>query len=177
MDIINKYNNILSDLNNLNLNNIFFDLINENNELKVINEKLTHENNNLKNINENITNENIKLNDEISNFNKVSVLQSINKQLNDKMSYITILEKQLANYKSKVSNNIKPNINNIVLEPDSVNINNIILEEIEENYELIKYKNNNYYKELKTNLIYDIKNDKPNKIVGKMRTSGKIKLN
>jgi len=204
MDIINKYNTIIEELNNINMNNVFLNLIEENNNLKIFNNTLSNENINLKLENNKLLNENIKLNDDIENFNKVSVLQSINKQLNDKINYINILEKQLLFYKNKnKEENVKEEIikeeiikeaiikeaiiNEAIIKEENVKEENIKEENVKEenkkmkinmnNFELIEYKDNKYYKEISTNLIYNIKKNKPNIVVGKVRSSGKIKLN
>jgi hypothetical protein len=44
-------------------------------------------------------------------------------------------------------------------------------------YELIMYKNNYYLRDLETSEIYDIKNNKPNQIVGLINSRGKFKFN
>ena len=44
-------------------------------------------------------------------------------------------------------------------------------------YELLLYKNNYYLKNNNTNELYDIKNKKPNKLVGIIKSSGKVKFN
>jgi hypothetical protein len=100
--------------------------------------------------------------DDMSNLTKVSMVQNLNKQLNEKINYITILESQL----EKLKNNSNKDT---VFNPDD-------FEDIN-GYELMMYKNKYYLRDLETNELYNIMNNKPEKIVGFINTKGKPKFN
>jgi len=117
--------------------------------------------------------------DELTNMSKVSMIQSINKQLEEKISYIKILEHQLDKFRAK-----KP-IEAPVVEPTEVStlVSTIATslfdpEEFEEinGYELLVYKKNYYLRDLETDELYSIQSNKPNKVVGLINNKGKVKL-
>lgn len=183
---------------NLDLINTFNDLVQENTKLKQRNLILEKQNS--------------ELNFEITNLNKVSLIQNLSKQLNEKDKYILILESKLANLNDKLINsnpssplqisNKEPviihseslefdsnqkyletipelpepvksveNVSPIDSEPESENeINDI------DNYEVLMYKGQYYYRDLETNEIYDIYKSKPNNIVGYLNEKGKLKF-
>ena len=112
--------------------------------------------------------------DDVSNLTKVSMVQNLNKQLNEKINYITILESQLDKLKNppkKIVENDSINdiIKDIVFNPDE-------FEDIN-GFELMMYKNKYYLRDLETNELYTITNNKPDKIVGFINTKGKPKFN
>ena len=111
--------------------------------------------------------------DDMSNLTKVSMIQSINKQLNEKNNYITILEGQLEKLK-----NIKPKVETITEKPKEQVMKAFDPDNFEEinGYELICYKKKYYLRDLETNELYDIDNNMPNKVVGLISSSGKAKL-
>ena len=102
-DLINKlneYNNIILQENeeykkeNEKFKSIISDYIKKESENMLLLEKYKKENEEYKNkIN--------TLEEDNTNFKKVSFVQSMNKQLTEKMNYITILEGQLQKYKNK----------------------------------------------------------------------------
>ena len=141
--------------------------------------------------------------DDMSNLTKVSMIQSINKQLNEKNNYITILEGQLEKFKNtkiRVEQNVIPEKKSKVEEalpekkskveealpekkskveealPEKELFDSDNFEEIN-GYELICYKKKYYLRDLETNELYDIINNMPNKVVGLISSSGKAKLN
>jgi len=125
-------------------------------------------------------------NDEIVNLTKVSMLQSVNKQLNEKTNYIQILEGQLE--KLRIKQDIKiheePELETSVSqEKEEVEIEETKLEFDPDNFEevngfeLLVYKKNYYFRDLETNELYDIDDNKPSKIVGLINSKGKPKFN
>ena len=76
----------------------FTDLINKLNEY---NNNILQENEKYKKENEEYKNKINTLEEDNTNFKKVSFVQSMNKQLTEKINYITILEGQLQKYKNK----------------------------------------------------------------------------
>ena len=115
--------------------------------------------------------------DELTNMSKVSMIQSINKQLDEKISYIKILESQLD--KLRVKKQIEPTPE-VPCEPvrDAAIAYSFDPEEFEEinGYELLVYKKNYYLRDLETDELYSILDNKPNKVVGLINNKGKVKL-
>jgi len=113
----------------------------------------------LENENSELKNQNKKLLNDIQNLSKVSIISNLDKQLKEKTDYIDLLEKQ---------------------NTEKINIINQLKLELEEykmaNFTLVTYKKINYYINEKTNDVYDIVKEKPNKIVG-IYLNEKIKLN
>jgi predicted RNase H-like nuclease (RuvC/YqgF family) len=171
-DILNK---LLTDINNLynytnenNLSDLFSKINhfeNENTELKNKIEKLE-----LEIINKNdIINKNIE---ETKNFKKVSYTHQLTKQISELSEIIKDLENQLKKNKNEKLEYIQK-----IKKLENEKLNND-LESIEINgYELLLYKNNYYLKNNNTNELYNIKNKKPDKIVGIINSSGKVKFN
>jgi predicted RNase H-like nuclease (RuvC/YqgF family) len=200
-DILNK---LLVDINNLynyaNENDLFSKLSNYENEnielknnvetlkteIKILNNTINEskeenfllkqkiENLELEIINKNdIINKNIE---ETQNFSKVSYTQQLTKQISELSDIIKNLENQLKknkNDKLEYIENIKRLENELKLKSESDDIESIDIN----GYELLLYKNNYYLKNNNTNELYDIKNKKPNKLVGIIKSSGKVKFN
>ena len=110
--------------------------------------------------------------EELNNLTKVSFVQSLNKQINDKNLIIQQLENQISKLKT---HQIKESIVETKKEVNSVfNVENF--EDIN-GFELTSYKKNYYLRDLETNELYDIVDNKPGKIVGLLNSKGKIKFN
>jgi hypothetical protein len=105
--------------------------------------------------------------EELTNMSKVSMIQSINKQLDEKNNYIKILESQLDKLKTKKTEPLELS-NEVVFDPES-------FEEIN-GYELLVYKKNYYLRDLETDELYSIMYNKPAKVVGLINNKGKVKL-
>jgi hypothetical protein len=158
----------LSDTNTdlLNKINILEDeLSNKNKELENFKKKYDHDikikNNELK-----------EKCEELNNLTKVSFVQSLNKQINDKNLIIQQLENQISKLKTP---QIKESIVETKKEVNSVfNVENF---EDVNGFELTSYKKNYYLRDLETNELYDIVDNKPGKIVGLLNSKGKIKFN
>lgn len=152
-------------------------------------------------------------NEEINNFTKVSIIKNITKQLEDKNSYIQILESQIEKFKknphtdklidseeSKIIKEviiikkdieqpfIKEKVKKKSVQPEKESSTKIIEEYkndsfnpddfIEINgFELMVYRKKYYLRDLETNQLFDIKDNKSNKFVGIYTTNGKVKLN
>lgn len=146
---------------------------------------------------EDIDNKNQELkekNDELKNLTKVSYVQQLNKQLTEKNNYIQSLEQQIEKSKNVLEQNSKTLKDNTSstqtsethVEPqtskkslklvDKVNIFNPDNFEDINGYELLVYKKNHYLRDMETNELYDIENNKPNKIIGLITEKGKVKL-
>ena len=132
--------------------------------------------------------------DELNNMSKVSMIQSINKQLEEKNNYIKILESQLDKLRNKnkteisqeshdsypeVSQNPSPKV------VPSPKVSQDVLREVTFNpedfdevngYELLVYKKNYYLRDLETDELYSIQSNKPDKVVGLINNKGKVKL-
>jgi hypothetical protein len=126
--------------------------------------------------------------DELNNMSKVSMIQSINKQLEEKNNYIKILEFQLDKLRSKnkiellpepsceVSNKSKAQVVIATLsDNESYSFDPEQFEELN-GYELLVYKKNYYLRDLETDELYSILYNKPDKIVGLINNKGKVKL-
>ena len=110
--------------------------------------------------------------DELNNLTKVSFVQSLNKQINDKNLIIQQLENQISKLKT---HQIKESIVETKKEVNSVfNVENF--EDIN-GFELTSYKKNYYLRDLETNELYDIVDNKPGKVIGLINSKGKIKFN
>ena len=111
--------------------------------------------------------------DELTNMSKVSMIQSINKQLDEKISYIKILESQLDKLRVKKQIEPAPEVARDV--PITTSFDPEEFEEIN-GYELLVYKKNYYLRDLETDELYSIQSNKPNKVVGLINNKGKVKL-
>ena len=119
--------------------------------------------------------------EELNNMSKVSMIQSINKQLEEKISYIKILESQLD--KLRIKKPIEP-IPEVHYEPPQEVSPDVTYEEFfdpdefEEinGYELLVYKKNYYLRDLETDELYSIQSNKPRRVVGLINNKGKIRL-
>lgn len=99
--------------------------------------------------------------EENKNLTKISFVQNISKQLNEKDNTINEL--------NKVIEKLKTDKNNEEFDPDKyIEING---------YELLLYKKKCYLKDLETAEVYDIVNYKPNKIVGLINHKNKVVFN
>ena len=123
--------------------------------------------------------------DELNNMSKVSMIQSINKQLEEKNNYIKILESQLDKLRNKNKTEISHESSPKVYQPPSPKVYEDVLrkvtfdpEEFEEvnGYELLVYKKNYYLRDLETDELYSIQSNKPDKVVGLINNKGKVKL-
>ena len=113
--------------------------------------------------------------DELTNMSKVSMIQSINKQLDEKISYIKILESQLDKLRPKKSEPIEAPREAPREEPREIAFDPDNFEEIN-GYELLVYKKIYYLRDLETDELYSIQDNKPNKVVGLINNKGKVKL-
>lgn len=166
-----------------NLSNIIKNI--DFNELIKYVQELEEENKLLKN-NLEITQKELdqKTND-LTNLTKVSMVQNLNKQVNEKNNYITILESQLEKYRNVPKKEeellpvkeesplptkvVEPTKEEVEFDPDN-------FEEIN-GYELMLYKKNYYLRDLETNELYNIVNNEPNIVVGFINNKGKPKFN
>ena len=127
--------------------------------------------------------------DELTNMSKVSMIQSINKQLEEKISYIKILEHQLDKFRAKKQLESIPEVHcepttevstevSCVSPTTAPTTSSFDPEEFEEinGYELLVYKKNYYLRDLETDELYNIQSNKPNKVVGLINNKGKVKL-
>lgn len=127
--------------------------------------------------------------DELTNMSKVSMIQSINKQLDEKISYIKILESQLDKLRTKKQIESIPEVSRDVSTEVARDVPTAVAteislsssfdpEEFEEinGYELLVYKKNYYLRDLETDELYSIQSNKPNKVVGLINNKGKVKL-
>jgi hypothetical protein len=105
--------------------------------------------------------------EELKNFTKVSFVQALNKQLNDKNLIIQQLEKEILKLKIKESDKQTIEFKEIKhFDPNH-------FEDIN-GYELTSYKKKYYLRDLETNELYNIVNNKPDKIIGLLSSKGKI---
>lgn len=185
MEKLTRFSQLVTELcqinNDIDIKEIINKLQNENNELKTQNTILKKEHqtkcqeiDNLKDEYEKkLKNKNIELEDkidELKNFTKISYIQQLNKQLTEKNNYIQTLETQIEKSKKiSTKNNSEKDLN------PCENFNPANFEEIN-GYELLVYKHSYYLHDLETNELYDIKNNKPNNIIGLITEKGKVKL-
>lgn len=184
---INHLNKIISDVNLIEL---YSELEESNKRLKSENirmKKELHDRDSIINMmSEKYTSELKQKNDEIVNLTKVSMLQSVNKQLNEKTNYIQILEGQLE--KLRIKQDIKVQESEpepeLEKEPEQEPVKEVEEEEFDPDnledingFELLVYKKNYYFRDLETNELYDIDDNKPGKIVGLINSKGKPKFN
>ena len=220
MDNLTKLTLLINEIyefsNEGNLVNTFQNIINKSNKLKEENELLKKELQEKDNIilkintdyNNNIENKNKEISlksQELENLSKVSLIVSMNKELDTKKKYIEILESQLEKCRRTHSNTAT---DSLVLNdsPKHTLVDNTIIEEytntvevevpvekkvkkkknkdfdpdnFEEinGYELIIYKKKYYLRDLETDELYDIVENKPNIIVGLITPNGKPKFN
>jgi hypothetical protein len=140
--IINKYKNLINKLEILE---------NENLNLK---ENITLLENQIKTNNKEIEDKN----DELASYKKSSLIVSMNKQVNEQKTYISILEKQLKNLKN--NNEIVNEVIKNTDKEDLIDIKESVNENVEnkEEYETIEFKNKKYY--LIKKKVYRINKDK-----------------
>ena len=195
-ELINHINESKQILDSLDLLKVLHDM----EKLKYDNDKLRKEIDNLQNkYNKDME---IKINelqqksDDVTNLTKVSIVQTLNKQLNEKTNYIQILESQLEKLRNtKVSNpeplieeqkekhKIEPNPVPLIEEQKEKHhvpvLAEFVPEEFEEvnGYELFVYKKIYYLRDLETNEFYNIINNMPNMKVGFINSNGKPKFN
>lgn len=99
--------------------------------------------------------------EEIASFTKSSLLSSMSKQIDELKNYISILEKQLKNFKNKqevIPEKEVPNIIQDTIEVNLENNNNLDTNENQEEYETFDYNGKLFYKIKKR--IYKINKDK-----------------
>jgi hypothetical protein len=139
--------------------------------------------------NETINNE---LQESLNNFTKVSIINNLNKQLQDKNNQIIMLEKQISKLnihneelkrkndeliqKNETISSINDNLSSPTKESssptkelindNSQNKNVSNKKKSKKKYQQVKYKKNVYLLDDETNELYDIIDDKPNKIIG-----------
>lgn len=149
-----------------NLANTNSDLLNKINFLE---DELSNKNKELDDF-KNKYDQDIKIkNEELINLTKVSFVQSLNKQLNDKNLIIQQLENQINKLKI-----IQPKEH--VIKTKSNDFNPDCFEDIN-GFELTIYKKNYYLRDLETNELYNIVDNKPGQIIGLLNSKGKIKFN
>ena len=123
-------------------------------------------------------------NDQYSDLNKVSYVRSLSIELQNKNNYIKQLEQQLEKYKinkqldNKQLDNKQLDNKQLDNKEQEFKLYKFNINDFEENneYELIKYKNNYYLKKILNNDIYNILNNKPYTLVGSINDKGKVKL-
>ena len=119
--------------------------------------------------------------DDVTNLTKVSIVQSLNKQISEKDNMIKILESQLEKFKNKKeAEETKPKKEVEDIKETKPKKDDIFdPEEFEEinGYELLMYKKKYYLRDLETNELYNINDNKPNIVVGYIGTNGKPKFN
>ena len=111
--------------------------------------------------------------DELNNLTKVSFVQSLNKQINDKNLIIQQLENQIS--KLKTPQTKEPIVENKKSKKET-EFNVDTFEDVN-GFELISYKKNYYLRDLETNELYDVVDNKPGKVIGLINSKGKIKFN
>ncbi len=103
--------------------------------------------------------------DELNNLTKVSFVQSLNKQIKE-------LENQISKLRTPLTKEpiveTKKKVNSEFNVDDFEDING---------FELTSYKKNYYLRDLETNELYDIVDNKPGKVIGLINSKGKIKFN
>lgn len=148
---------------------------------------LEEENKTLKINLENIMKDLDQKTNDLTNLTKVSMVQNLNKQVNEKNNYITILESQLEKYRNvpkkeeelllvkeeiiPVTKIVEPVTKEVVVDFDPDNFDEI------NGYELMLYKKNYYLRDLETSELYNIVNNKPDTVVGFINNKGKPKFN
>ena len=194
-----KLSNKITDANNFKiLVDTNTDLVNENNLLKeelVVKIKELDDVKNKYDHDMNIKNNELKEKcEELKNLTKVSFVQSLNKQLNDKNLIIQQLENQILKLKMCRTNESNTLVNEPIKEQvkETTELNTLILKKNKEKhinhfdpdnfedingYELILYKKNYYLRDLETNELYNIIDNKPGEIVGLLSSKGKVKFN
>ena len=121
--------------------------------------------------------------DDVTNLTKVSIVQSLNKQISEKDNMIKILESQLEKFKNKKEvEETKPKKEadvELVQQAKPKKDDIFDPEEFDEinGYELLMYKKKYYLRDLETNELYNINDNKPNIVVGYIGTNGKPKFN
>jgi hypothetical protein len=127
--------------------------------------------------------------DDVTNLTKVSIVQSLNKQISEKDNMIKILESQLEKFKNKkeAEEQVQPVKETKTKKPVEQQVQETITkkedifdpEEFDEinGYELMMYKKKYYLRDLETNELYNIMNNKPNIVMGYIGTNGKPKFN
>ncbi len=159
--IINKYKNLINKLEILENENLQLkeNIILLENQIKINNKEIEDKN------------------DELASYKKSSLITSMNKQVNEQKTYISILEKQLKNLKNnnEIVNEVIENPEIIIKESVNENIeikeiNSIINEE----YDTIEFKNKKYY--LIRKKVYRINKDKSlGELYGKYKNGEIIK--
>ena len=169
-------------------------------KLESHNMKLVETNTMLNNSLETMTEKLQSKTDDVTNLTKVSIVQTLSKQVDEKNNIIRILESQLEKYKNKKVDNTseketketevveeKPKKQNkepelVVEEKPKKQTKEIedfdpdTFEEIN-GYELMMYKKKYYLRDLETNELYTILDNKQDKVVGFINSSGKPKFN
>jgi hypothetical protein len=157
-------NTIIDLLNRLKENN-FINSIQELYDNYII---LQNDNNKLKDENKDLESKLNKCISEYSELNKVSCIRSLSNEITQKTQYIKQLESQIERMKKQNEIKIEQTVINEFNEDEYNDI---------EGFELVKYKNIYYLKNINTNEIFNIVNYLPNKNVGIINSKGKIKLN
>ena len=158
--------NINKSINQLRMYTEEFNLFEEYVKLKNNIKELNKENKHLKKQVEDLTIDVETKNEDLANFKKVSYIQSMSKQLTDKDNYIKILEHQLNKQKS----------NDILDKEPSIKSNKVKVLTAPEGYEYFEYNDDKFLKDLETNKLYSIYENKPDAMVGVIKSSGKIKF-
>jgi hypothetical protein len=175
-------------------------------KLESMNMKLTETNTKLNSELETLTEKLQIKTDDVTNLTKVSIVQTLSKQVNEKDNMIRILESQLEKYKNKkvetenvseVEEKPKKIKEEVVVEEKPKKIKEeVVVEEkpkksakeeivndfdpdnFEEinGFELMMYKKKYYLRDLETNELYSIMNNVQDKVVGFINSSGKPKF-
>lgn len=144
------------------------------NKINILEEELSNKTNELEDLKKKYDHDIKEKCDELNNLTKVSFVQSLNKQINDKNLIIQQLENQIN--KLKIPQIKEPIVEIKNKKKINVEFNIDTFEDIN-GFELTSYKKNYYLRDLETNELYDINNNKPGKIIGLLNSKGKIKFN
>lgn len=125
-----------------------------------------------------LSKKNTDLEDEIKNLSKVSLVAGLTRQVDEKNQTIKLLEKQLANFKKKVSTkSVKTNKFTVEDSEDSESEDESDEIQVEDGFELITHEERKLLKNLESRKLYFItaKGSK-GKYAGKESKRGTIKL-
>ena len=195
-ELVSQIYHLSNKINNSDFENLANININLLNKINFLEDELSNKNKELDNF-RNKYDQDIKIkNEELTNLTKISFVQSLNKQLNDKNLIIQQLENQISKLKTSQNKELvveikkepvveikKEPVVEIKKEPvvkikkeinTEFNIDNF---EDVNGFELIFYKKIYYLRDLETNELYDIVDYKPGKIIGLLNSKGKIKFN
>lgn len=174
---MNNINEITEILNKLYNSNIIEEIITLNDKYKqtiLICQELEKENK--------ILQEKLKIcNDQYSDLNKVSYVRSLSVELQNKNNYIKQLESQIdknRSIKQPDSNSIEKELEKMRARQEEYKAYKFNIDDYEESneFDLVKYKNIYYLKDVSSNRVFSILNNKPYLLVGVINNKGKVEL-